>query len=824
MKQNFNSNNQILQISGLYPGVGKSYLIEHWYNTLKEDGYNVEVCATTHRGSTISGKTATSLFESNYSNLLNNTFIPTLHRNTKKIFIVDEAYLWSKVQWNKIFAAFPNSKFILVGDDAQFTPVDGNEPLEPAKIYLNKIHRQSDQLFIKFISDLKAGKIDIDYIKKNCYRRQNKKYIAVSFTKEIAKTLQSTVSLKHSYYYYDELYSYDSIKWFTLSSQGKQQATVLLGNEFDRKGINLHQLQGLTLSNTDLALDIHIDDYLLKHLDVLLRFLYVAFTRVVDINQIYISSNEIQKIENILSLFDKLKKNCYEINELEIDSSDLAYITSDEIADLFNKYGTNPEKSLQVVYGMTKFEQILEERFFNPIYGGTDKKAGKVYKPINPMNRKTWAKKPNDIDGCISHHWYCFECDYPKNSQLTEEEWSNQIKEQINKWSNYFFCVIYSGHQSYHCFVYNDYEATQEEYNSLWDSMNKLFFDNMADTACKCYNPHLVRAPFVIRPDTGKEQRLVKFTGNCWNFTRHLSNVKETKQDPERIIIKEAIADRDSIDAEIAWISNTWELTTVDGTSRYNKLCSIADNISAWKYRKLTAEAIVEVITKVGQMMNLSSQRIQSVINANHSKIYNFDGQIVEDSFTEERYNKSMYNQFRHQNAIDLANRVFHFYNNFAVSVKYYLWYCNTYRIGYDFNCLKAIKNFTEKINYFSLFDKLKKNCYEINENQGNTFAKVLNNKTSDEIREMFKEDEEVDVYKTKSEAVKNRTEEHKEHQYKSVSLANKAKRQKFWNLLPKDYNNLSQAEIYQIFKDNGIKTSSASQAAKKIKTGEWLK
>ena len=666
--------NRILTISGSLPGVGKSYSLRCIYNQLKLKGYNVKIGAVSKRASTISGNTVASLFktydyiyEPDYNNPDDRTkdkkilhwCSPRLHESTKCIFIIDEAYLLSEEQWKKITNAYPKSIFILAGDSAQFDPVDGFQSIQINSISLEHCFRQNDNEFIDFIKKLKNYEIDLNYIENHCLTKNPElKYIDTCYTIRNENNFVSEAEILLSEKYHDVIYTTDGRKtYYKLSTNEKVEF-----DDYSRQlnSIHIHLLQGLTLPET-LGLKINIDEFFYKSesleisFQLFLKYLHVAFTRAKNISQIYISENSFKKLKHIVNIFNEKKKTRnikynFPMNYIKTDSDYLSSITSDELFELFNEYGINYKlDDNQFIPDNKEYEYACNARFYNR----TKQQKRMTYAehcPINPLIRKEWlyANAINDSKECESHHFYCFEIDCPKEikNTLQEQAYMEMIKKKyVDPYKNYFFCVVYSGHNSFHCFFYNHEELDEINYKRLWDYINEKIFDGLCDKSKRSYNASLCRAPFVKRYSAGKKQNLTYFSGNMYNITKDDMD-KEVPMTYHKSIVIDTVDftdnERDSIEKELDFIRNSnWKITKEDGTGRWRTLVSIVNQTSLWKYRILSDQALKKVYWRIGKDMNLTDQRILSAIrHMNHKKV-EYHSEWSESIKKRQAFNKS---------------------------------------------------------------------------------------------------------------------------------------------------------------------------------------
>ena len=639
--------NQITTITGSLPGVGKTLVSKHIFKSLQKAGYNVILCATTKRAS-VTGKTATSALNcyvkyphGKNTHIPKNGFDyvnPTHHPNTEKIFIIDEAMLWSEEKWRNVVNCYPKSKFILIGDSMQFEPVDGYSSLQKSSVSLEHSYRQTDKNFLDFLSKLKIGEVDTNYIKNNFLNKNDDvKYIDCCYTISMEKNLSSEATLYYSPNDNDFLYSLNGKKFFKLSTNEKVLFDLCNENKYTKmNGIHMHLLQGLTLDNK-LGLKVHIDDCLSNPFfyDIFVRYLFVSFTRVKNIGQIYVSENDFEKICEIVSNKPSITYNLSKNVSFRTDSDFLLRTTADEMLEIFDETGFNLEKDSHD-YFMTDSErkEAMNERFNKPIRM-LAKQPYAMYASINPLNRNDWKKKPSDVPGCKSHHWYLFEIDYPKGkTDLIPEAYMQNIKEKYivpNK--NLFFCIVYSGKNSYHCYFYNKFELDEDRYKKLWDAINDDVFDGLCDRSKRCYNASLGRLPFVKRYDTGKLQSLESLTTNAFYYDSKFvdDECKVSIEHPSTNISEGdfSISDIKTIENEKTWIRQHWILTTSDGTNRWKKLCSIVSETSSWSHRTLTNEALTQVYWDIGKEMNLSDQRIEAAVRKMNRKYVKVIGNDV---------------------------------------------------------------------------------------------------------------------------------------------------------------------------------------------------
>lgn len=129
-------------------------------------------------------------------------------------------------------------------------------------------------------------------------------------------------------------------------------------------------------------------------------------------------------------------------------------------------------------------------------------KEGMEYEVLNEMNNAFRSDK-----NCTKHTRFLFESD-----SLPLEEQKILIEKHLDNINR----VTFSGKKSYHViieFPHNYEDFCKNNYKLIWNFFNKEYFNSTCDTACA--NPsRLTRRPGVIRKDTGKEQKLIYYTGN----------------------------------------------------------------------------------------------------------------------------------------------------------------------------------------------------------------------------------------------------------------------------------------------------------------------
>lgn len=141
-----------------------------------------------------------------------------------------------------------------------------------------------------------------------------------------------------------------------------------------------------------------------------------------------------------------------------------------------------------------------------------------------PGKGKNFVTINNTLDGTnckdkvTEYHWFVLEVDHVDgidDDKVSDYIYRNYIDSHAkNKEAKKAaFRIVYSGNRSYHFWFYVENDITsREQYKAVHKYLNDTFFGGIADEAINTPE-HYVRAPGIIRKETGKEQKLVSFKG-----------------------------------------------------------------------------------------------------------------------------------------------------------------------------------------------------------------------------------------------------------------------------------------------------------------------
>ncbi len=347
---------------------------------------------------------------------------------------------------------------------------------------------------------------------------------------------------------------------YTLEKISGNRKIITIDNDtfklhFEKKNaLNCHKIQGDTIRKEGSDICIWFDKDIAKHNQTFLRFLYVAISRAEYSSQIHFFTEQVKEIiedfkeneplEDYLDIAHN-QKVIY-TSSAELTSSDILedYICSNLInielyinqylLDLNNSFGNGYNKSsgtdtinVTVHYNNNKardLQKLLDSRVLIEI---PNNNMGKNFITINnTLNGEHTAGSETE------YNWFVFEIDEIDGHKVTPEEIEKYFigtKGHAPKYpeaKKAAFRIIYSGSKSYHFWIYVDNDElnnthSRDFYKEVHNYLNEKLFNGWADK--KISTPeHLVRAPGLIRPNTGKEQKLVSFKGRK---TLHIENI-----------------------------------------------------------------------------------------------------------------------------------------------------------------------------------------------------------------------------------------------------------------------------------------------------------
>ena len=589
-----------IAITGTFPGVGKSYVKNNWVNKLRNAGYKVWNCGTTQKASvdcTVAKKSLTTkewTVKSNHNKTNAFYFIDEAWMYTQEkldelkaaypkccFVIIGDPLQFEPVEdgtiINKIDFCINLTKQMRAKDDDLFEAI---KMLKAGIIPIDFMREHATEL----TPELLRKSITITYT--NSHREGLNKTLS-GYSKNVV--VRSVTS--HRYTDADgnkrvetnnetewkngelwEITELEPLYWANLRKLSDDAEIKVDWEDLTTyfsisHAINNHKIQGDTIKNKDLY--IIIDDCLTnpKNIQTLLRHLYVAISRAQNSKQIHFDST----IDNIKCLSGKPLENPNQIKcpIFDTDSAYLSKLSIDEIFDLLlknllpkmtdfvpyignnlsflenkNNYisgidnNKNKEYIVQNLLTEVTFENASEKRHFvenlskqldeRPLQEVPGK--GKCFISKNKMILNKASHEQKDLE---EYHWFVFE-----NDEMTLEEQEKYFLDRHSKTNvnKYIFRVIYSGNKSLHFWIYVKNAPTNvETYKKMAKKINEVVFGGKMCQSC--INPaQLMRAPNVIRPDTGKVQKVIKQTRKVVVFDysqleeEPLQNV-ETKQE-----------------------------------------------------------------------------------------------------------------------------------------------------------------------------------------------------------------------------------------------------------------------------------------------------
>ena len=592
--------NKTIAFTGIYPGVGKSYVKEELVKQLTIKGYKVFNTGTTQKASV--GNNATTI-ASLCLDPRNNWCIRAarkgrnpIRKNTSAFFIIDEAFMIDQKELDMLKEHFPKCCFILFGDPMQFEPASGNSPIKKIDFLFNltKMMR-CDKEIVKALDQIKSGKIPFDFLYKHCDNNVSDKMLTLCYKKAwssafssqykdvIGKTLYK--SMKRSSYecddetYYsvlDEVCNGDIWRLVGMTKDGTPYTPTSddvggLGVRYElerisgerkvisvdegqfrvhfnkQNALNCHKIQGDTIRPDASDIIIWFDTGLYKNTQTFLRFLYVSISRAKSASQLHFLYEQVQEVANGFVSNEPLFDYLSNVNKVDTDSPTLC--SSDILDTIISTLSTFlPNVTKCPVYKSDILSHLVMghvsrtqatpamayQIYFDNHLARTLQAQLDSRKVMEvPGKGKNFVTINNTLDGTnckdkvTEYHWFVLEVDHVDgidDDKVSGYIYKNYIDSHAkNKEAKKAaFRIIYSGHNSYHFWFYVDNDITnREQYKAVHKYLNDTFFGGIADEAINTPE-HYVRAPGLIRPDTGKEQKLVSFKGR---HTIHLETL-----------------------------------------------------------------------------------------------------------------------------------------------------------------------------------------------------------------------------------------------------------------------------------------------------------
>lgn len=592
--------NKTIAFTGIYPGVGKSYVKEELVKQLTFKGYKVFNTGTTQKASVGNNAMTIASFcldpHNNWCIRAAKKGRNPIRRNTSAFFIIDEAFMIDQKELDMLKEHFPKCCFILFGDPMQFEPASGNSPITNIDLIFNltKMMR-CDQEIVNALDQIKNGKIPFDFLYKHCDNNVSDKMLVLcykkawssSFSNQYGDTVGKTLykSMKRSSFecndetYYsvlDEVCNGDIWRLIGITKDGTpytptsddvgglgvryelerisgERKVISVDEESFRihfnkqNALNCHKIQGDTIRPDASDIIVWFDTGLYKNTQTFLRFLYVSISRAKSASQLHFLYEQVQEVVNSFvsnePLFDYLKN----VNKVDTDSptlcsSDILDTIISTLSGLLPKLMKCPvyiiDTSSHLVMGQVlktletpaipyqinfdnnlaiKLQTQLDSRKIMEVPG-----KGKNFVTINSTLDGTNCK-----DKVTEYNWFVLEIDHIDgigDDNVAEYVYKNYIDSHAKhkEAKKAAFRIVYSGRRSYHFWFYVENEITnREQYKAVHKYLNDTFFGGIADDAINTPE-HYVRAPGLIRKDTGKEQKLVSFKGR---HTIHLETL-----------------------------------------------------------------------------------------------------------------------------------------------------------------------------------------------------------------------------------------------------------------------------------------------------------
>lgn len=315
-----------------------------------------------------------------------------------------------------------------------------------------------------------------------------------------------------------------------------------------QNGLNCHKIQGDTIRE-DTGIIIWFDTGIVNNTQLLLRFLYVAISRARSCNQIHFLPEQVTEIVKGFKpdgeLYDYLR-DCPKTNtsSAELCSTDILsdFIIPNVVGQGFPNHAEGTAYKYHLSHDLVEGQNYntTNTQDFGYQINWDEHTSRNLQSQLDsrkvmeiPGKGKNFVTINNTLDGTNSkdkvteYHWFVLEIDHVDgidDDKVSDYVYKNYIDSHAKhkEAKKAAFRIVYSGRRSYHFWFYVENEITsREQYKEVHKVLNKLFFDGMADSAINTPE-HYVRAPGLIRTDTGKEQKLVSFKGR---HTIHLDTL-----------------------------------------------------------------------------------------------------------------------------------------------------------------------------------------------------------------------------------------------------------------------------------------------------------
>lgn len=613
MNKSYKSIPQILigktiAFTGTFPGVGKSYTFMEFCHQLDKKGYRYFNTGTTQKAASNIGSNITvaakSLDSKNNWKVKTSRRGKTVHSQTEGFYLIDEAFMDDQQTIDMLKEAYPRCCFILFGDPMQFEPASGLEPITHIDliISLEKMMRVKDQDLIDALQMIKEGKLPKEFMYKHCDNKINDSMLMLCYNKATSNSYSDMfddrpgVTLykskrRESYNIENDDQTYFSVLdevcngdiWrlkeitnnynkdlenfnlYTLERISGQRKVITVDynqfkHHFEKKNaVNTHKVQGDTIRKDASDIIVWFDKNIEIHNQTLLRFLYVALSRVEYSSQIHFCIEQVEEVINKYKengpLFDYLdiahNQNVVHTSSSKVCSLDILDFILNNIKNNVSNVTKNPvyinDSLLHLVQGnkvkenidtikvmyQIKYDQHLSDRLQSDLDNRKVQSIPNKGQCFITINNTLDGK--NHMDKVTEYNWFVMEIDHIpgiSDDKVTDYIYRNFVssssRAKYKDARNACFRIVYSGNHSYHFWFYIDNDelnryASRDLYKAVHKYLNDTFFNGWADEAISSPE-HFVRAPGKIRPDTNKEQTLMSCKGKK---VLHIDNIMD---------------------------------------------------------------------------------------------------------------------------------------------------------------------------------------------------------------------------------------------------------------------------------------------------------
>ncbi|AEF83700.1 hypothetical protein TREPR_2594 [Treponema primitia ZAS-2] len=582
-------------------GTGKTFLIKRLQTIHKNWCFTG---MTNQSASLINGKTIHSHFgfTTNWFDEL------TIPHNKKATIVIDEASMLSQEQLEMMNRARPFQNIVLIGDFNQLLPVKGT-PIKPESIdemyILTKQYRSKDIILDRFLNGLLNNKIDWDLIEDRKSNHTDEKTLFITYENSSREEYNKLFSLKrnspvkarthriidglpvsyrdsretrfkHPFWFNNELFTIYELTNLDIVLFNERLGIKTLARDIfdDYFQVNFsstfHSVQGQTREGRTI---IHLDSLTKKYQDPdkRMRALYVASSRVKNINDLYFSYDDLENIRK-----EELKymysfsggplsggSMIKELKALEVSQDDIlkipewGYVRKSLLCSIDRGSG-DPLKVIKDIKPKTE-KEIIERKALCLEYlkNYKDPYTTREMSSLLEVSPKTIRKYLKEIETITKAPYsYLYGVDKFANydngtiknkpdettqfvsinpiylTDISEGKKTNWDDDHAASYSNFVFesdnisiekqiemayklgskgivnRSVHSGGKSIHCRItVKDEPKNKDEYHYVWDILNIKYFEGQADRACK--NPsRKTRCPGAMR-DNGNIQELL---------------------------------------------------------------------------------------------------------------------------------------------------------------------------------------------------------------------------------------------------------------------------------------------------------------------------